>query len=308
MSTSKSQHTSLGSFLVRLSPKPRVAVSGSVLALGMVMSFAACDKSDVVASCPTSTDLDGYSLVWSDEFEGTSLDESKWSYDLGDGCDLGENLCGWGNNELQYYTAREENVFLEDGNLVIRAKKEFPEYLGEYSYTSARLVTKNKGDWTYGRMDIRARIPIGQGIWPAIWMLHTDTTYGRWPASGEIDIMENIGSEPSKVFGTIHYGHDFWRFTSQDTILPEGRFTDEFHVFSVIWTENCIQFLLDGEFYGEPNTRSSVLPTTWPFDHDFHMILNIAVGGNLPGNPGASTIFPQQMDVDYVRVYQKSKN
>lgn len=295
--------------ILGLSPKPSARswrLSTSLLAVVLLLGFASCDKSDVVESCPTSAELDGYSLVWSDEFEGTSLDESKWSYDIGDGCDLGENLCGWGNNELEYYTDRPENVFLNDGKLVIQAIKEFPAYLNEYSYTSGRLVTKNKGDWTYGRMDIRARLPVGRGIWPAIWLLHTDTIYGQWPKSGEIDIMENIGSEPSKVFGTIHYGHDFWRFTSVDTILPAGRFTDEFHTYSVIWTENCIQFLLDGEFYGVPNTRSTVLPTTWPFDQDFHMILNMAVGGNLPGSPDASTQFPQQMEVDYVRVYQKS--
>ena len=291
-----------------LSPKPSLSFQWTAtvfLAIVLLLSFASCDKSDIVESCPTSTDLEGYNLVWSDEFEGSALDDMKWSYDIGDGCDRGENLCGWGNNELQYYTNRTENVLVEDGKLIITAKREFPEFLNEYSYTSGRLVTKDKGDWTYGRMDIRAKLPVGRGIWPAIWLLHTDTTYGQWPKSGEIDIMENIGSEPSKVFGTIHYGHDFWRFNSVDTILPEGRFTDEFHTYSVIWTENCIQFLLDGEFYGVPNTRSTVLPTTWPFDHDFHMILNIAVGGNLPGLPDASTQFPQQMEVDYVRVYQK---
>jgi beta-glucanase (GH16 family) len=299
-------HTVLG-----LSPKlisSARGISTKLLAMALLVSFASCssDTSDVIETCPTSTDLEGYSLIWSDEFDGDVLDESKWSYDLGDGCDQGEGLCGWGNNELEFYTDRTENVFLDDGKLVIRAIREFPAYLNEHTYTSGRIVTKNKEDWTYGRMDVRAKLPIGQGIWPAIWMLHTDTIYGRWPKSGEIDIMENVGNEPSKVFGTIHYGHDFWRFTSVDTILPQERFTDEFHTFSAIWTENCIQFLLDGEFYGVPNTRSSVLPTTWPFDQDFHMILNLAVGGNLPGNPDASTQFPQQMEVDYVRVYQKS--
>ncbi|MFK8057669.1 MAG: family 16 glycosylhydrolase [Saprospiraceae bacterium] len=309
MSTSPLSMLTTGLLKIQLSPKPMLRQrinSLGMIAFGLLLGLASCDKSDVVESCPTDASLEGYNLVWSDEFEGTALDTSKWSYDIGDGCDLGENLCGWGNNELEYYTDRDENVSIVDGKLVITAIKEFPPYLGEHSYTSGRLVTKNKADWTYGRVDVRARLPIGQGIWPAIWMLHTDTIYGQWPKSGEIDIMENVGNEPSKVFGTIHYGHDFWRFTSVDTILPQERFTDDFHTFSVIWTENCIQFLLDGEFYGVPNTRSSVLPTTWPFDQDFHMIINMAVGGNLPGNPGPSTQFPQQMEVDFVKVYQKS--
>ena len=264
-----------------------------------------CDKSSVVEGCPDPTDLEGYALVWSDEFDGTAIDAAKWSFDIGDGCDISQDLCGWGNNELQYYTDRPENAYLDDGKLVIKAVREFPAYLGQYSYTSARLVTKGKGDWTYGRMDIRAKLPIGQGLWPAAWLLHTDTTYGRWPKSGEIDIMEYIGNQPNKIFGTIHYGHDFWRFTSQDTIVPQGDFSADFHTFSAVWTEDCIQFLLDDQPYGYPLTRSTVLPTTWPFDHDFHMILNVAVGGNLPGNPDATTRFPQQMEVDYVRVYQK---
>lgn len=280
--------------------KLHVVFSALVLTL-----LIGCDKSESVEGCPDPTNVEGYELVWSDEFEGTGIDTSKWSYDLGDGCDLGQDLCGWGNNELQYYTSRPENSFIDDGKLVIKAVREFPAYLGQYTYTSARLVTKGKGDWTYGRMDIRAKLPTGQGLWPAIWMLHTDTTYGRWPKSGEIDIMENIGNESSRVFGTIHYGHDFWRFTSQDTILPTGSFATDFHTFSAIWTDNCIQFLVDNKPYGYPVTRSTVLPTTWPFDHNFHMLLNVAVGGNLPGNPDGSTRFPQQMEVDYVRVYQR---
>jgi beta-glucanase (GH16 family) len=271
----------------------------------MLGFFSSCDEVEEVGGCQLVESLDQYELVWSDEFDGETIDESKWSFDIGDGCDRGEGLCGWGNNELQYYTDSPENAYVEDGKLVIRAKKEIPFFLGQYQYTSARMVTKNKGDWTYGRIDVRAKMPLGKGLWPAAWMLPTDTVYGIWPKSGEIDIMEYLGDEPNRVFGTIHYGHDFWRFNSQYLELEEGTFAEDFHVFSAIWNENCIQFLMDDQPIGEPNTRSTTLPTTWPFDQPFHMILNIAVGGNLPGNPDGTTQFPQTMEVDYVRVYQE---
>lgn len=244
-------------------------------------------------------------LVWSDEFDDGIINTEYWGYDTADGCQLDTtgNLCGWGNNELQYYTMREENARVEDGKLIITAKKESPFYQGR-AYTSARLVTKNKVDFKYGRVDVRAKIPKGQGLWPAIWMLPTDTVYGIWPASGEIDIMENIGSETNKIFGTIHYGHDFWRYDTQYLPIDTIDFSEDFHTYTVLWTEDCILFQVDGIDVGVPNTRSSVLPTTWPFDQEFHLILNVAVGGNLPGPPSFSTQFPQTMEVDYVRVYQ----
>ncbi len=276
----------------------------SSLALFLLV-FSSCKKVEEVAGCQLSSSLDGYEMVWNDEFDGTEIDDSKWGYDLGDGCQISPDLCGWGNNELEYYTDRRENSFIENGNLVIKAIREVPFYLGQHQYTSARMVTKNKGDWRYGRVDVRAKLPIGQGLWPAIWMLPTDNVYGGWPKSGEIDIMENIGSEPTRVFGTIHYGHDFWRFNSQGIELEEGTFADDFHVFTLLWDEDCIQFQMDGMDVGEPNTRSTVLPTTFPFDQRFHLLLNVAVGGNLPGNPNAATSFPQTMKVDYVRVYQQ---
>jgi beta-glucanase (GH16 family) len=168
------------------------------------------------------------------------------------------------------------------------------------------MVTKNKGDWKYGRIDVRAKMPIGQGLWAAIWMLSTEELYGGWPRSGEIDIMEYLGHEPQRTFGTIHYGHDFWRFNSQGLELEAGMgtFVDDFHVFTVLWNENCIQFQMDGINVGVANTRTTTLPTTFPFDQNFHLLLNLAVGGNLPGNPDGNTVFPQTMEVDYVRVYQ----
>ncbi|MFK7773095.1 MAG: glycoside hydrolase family 16 protein [Saprospiraceae bacterium] len=279
-----------------------------LILLSLIISlnlFSGCKEAKDLGGCKFTSSMDNYEMVWSDEFDGSAIDESKWSYDIGDGCQISNDLCGWGNNELEYYTARPENSFINNGNLVIEAKKEFPLYLGQHEYTSARMVTKNKGDWKYGRLDIRAKMPIGQGLWPAIWMLPTDEVYGGWPRSGEIDIMEYLGNEPQNVFGTIHYGHDFWRFNSQGLELEEGSFAEEFHVFTVLWNEDCIQFQMDGINIGEPNTRSTVLPTTYPFDQRFHLILNVAVGGNLPGNPNASTSFPQTMEVDYVRVYQE---
>lgn len=278
----------------------------STLAL-FISIFTACDKPEEQGGCDFPA-MDEMKLVWSDEFDGTTIDTTKWTFEIGDGCQYGENLCGWGNNELQYYTDRAQNVFIENGNLVIRAQKEIPKYLGQFDYTSTRMVTKNKADWKYGRYDIRARMPKGKGLWPAVWMLPTDTVYGGWPKSGEIDIMEYLGDSTRVVLGTIHYGHDYWRYNSQRLRLDPDQpsFADEFHVFTCLWTEDCILFQMDGRDIGVANTRSSTLPTTWPFDQYFHMILNIAVGGNLPGNPDFTTVFPQKMEVDYVRVYQKN--
>jgi beta-glucanase (GH16 family) len=273
-----------------------------LLAAPVLWMMASCDKAEDLGGCQFP-EMDEYRLVWSDEFEGPAIDTTKWSFEIGDGCPL---LCGWGNNELQYYTDRPENAFINDeGHLVIKSIKETPQYEG-YDYTSARMISYNKGDWKYGRMDIRARMPIGKGMWPAVWMLPSDTVYGIWPRSGEIDIMEYLGDKPREVLGTIHYGLDKWRFNSQYLRKSplEPTFHDEFHIFTCIWTDDCILFQMDGKDIGVANTRSTTLPTTWPFDQYFHMILNIAVGGNLPGAPDASTQFPQTMEVDYVRIFQ----
>lgn len=280
-----------------------------LLGLLTLLVSPSCDQAEDLGGCPDPNKLDGYELVWADEFDGTAINADNWSYDIGDGCDRGEGLCGWGNNELQYYTDSPENAYIEDGKLVVKAKKETPLFQGQYEYTSARMVTKGKADFKYGRIDARAKMPIGRGLWPAIWMLPTDTIYGIWPRSGEIDIMEYLGNDPNKVFGTIHFGHDFWRFIGEEYRLPNGAgFHEDFHVFSVVWTEDCITFLMDDIPYSGPYTRSDLLPTTWPFDNEFHLIVNIAVGGNLPGNPDASTQFPQTMEVDYIRVYQQQSD
>ncbi len=241
-----------------------------------------------------------YQLVWSDEFDGSEIDTSKWSFQIGDG--TAEGIPGWGNNELEYYTDRTENAFLEEGNLVIQALKE--NYEGA-AYTSARLRTKGLADWTFGKFEIRARMPIGQGMWPAIWMLPTLEVFGGWPKSGEIDIMELVGHEPEKVHGTVHYGPD-WpnnQFSGRPYELSSGDFSEDFHVFSIEWETNKIDFFVDGNNYFRvaPSTTS---PHPYPFNQIFHLILNVAVGGNWPGNPNSETEFPQRMEVDYVRVYQ----
>jgi len=238
-------------------------------------------------------------LVWEDDFEYTGLpDTSKWSYDVGGH--------GWGNNELQYYTnEREENARVEDGKLIIEARKE--AYSGN-DYTSARLVSRNKGDWTYGRIEARAKLPKGKGTWPAIWMLPTEWIYGDgdWPDVGEIDIMEHVGWDEGVIHGTIHT-HDF---NHMDGTQQSGQITipdavDAFHVYAIEWTEDKIEWYVDDEKYFTYENNGDGW-SAWPFDHPFHLILNIAVGGDWGGSEGvADTIFPQKMEIDYVRVYKK---
>ena len=162
-----------------------------------------------------------------------------------------------------------------------------------------------KGDWKYCRVDARAKMPIGQGLWAAIWMLPSDKKYGEWPCSGEIDIMEYLGSKPFETISSIHYGTEYWEYITQPTEEEGVNFSEDFHVFSVIWDESCIRFMVDGKLFGNPLSPSSTLPQTYPFQEPFHLLLNVAVGGNLPGEPTPSTPFPQSMEVDYVRVYQR---
>lgn len=241
-------------------------------------------------------------LVWSDEFDNTDKlpDSTKWGYDNGNGC---PQVCGWGNNELQYYTtSRTSNARVENGKLIIEAVKE--NYNGA-KYTSARMVTKNKGDWKYGRMEIKAKLPAGRGIWPAIWMLPTKWEYGIWPHSGEIDIMENVGYLPDSLFGTVHT-EDFngMKGTQKVKSTLVKDLSTAFHVYGIEWTENEITFFIDdNKYHTFVNNKSGY--KAWPFDKDFYLVLNIAVGGNWGGKFGIDeSIFPQRMEVEYVRVYQ----
>lgn len=241
-----------------------------------------------------------WQLVWQDEFDGASVDESKWNYVQGGG--------GYGNQELQHYTNRSENARIEDGKLVIEARKE--NYQGS-SYTSAKLETSGKASWTYGRYEVRAKLPQGQGLWPAIWMMPEDMdVYGTWPASGELDIMEALGHEQSVVHGTLHYGEEH-ASRGYSYTLPGGQsFSEDYHTFATEWEPGEIRFYVDDILYAVQNDWFAInngMPDVYtypaPFDRDFYMQLNVAVGGTWPGNPDASTVFPQSMAVDYVRVY-----
>jgi beta-glucanase (GH16 family) len=233
-------------------------------------------------------------LDWSDEFDGTALDRGKWVEERG-----GD---GWGNNELQYYTSRPENVRLAGGNLVIEARKERFE---NRDYTSARIKTAGLKERTYGRYEARMKLPKGQGIWPAFWMLGADIGTVGWPASGEIDIMENIGKEPGIVHGTLHGpGYNGGNGFGNASSLSTGAFADDYHVFAVEWEPSEIRWYRDGVLYHK--ARPELVKGTWVFEHPFFVLLNLAVGGNWPGNPDSTTTFPQQMLVDYVRVYRRA--
>lgn len=244
-------------------------------------------------SSPTS--YPGYNLVWADEFDGTAVNPDFWTFETG----TGNN--GWGNNELQYY--REDNAAIFNGHLVITAKK---QKFGSSDYTSARLITKGKKAFKFGRIDIRAALPKGKGLWPALWMLGTNIDAVSWPACGEIDIMELTGDLPNRILGTVHFGADVsqHQYISQSKYLSgNANFHDEFHVFSLNWVADKIEFLVDDEVY-HTITPASLNGAAYPFNKTFFFVFNVAVGGNLPGAPDASTAFPQSMIVDYVRVFQ----
>lgn len=236
------------------------------------------------------------SLVWCDEFNYKGLpDSTKWDYQVGGH--------GWGNNELQYYTkADTQNVEVKNGRLFITARK---QKMDKREYTSARLMTKNKGDWKYGKIEIRAKLPAGRGLWPAIWMLPTINNYGQWPASGEIDIMENVGYEPDTIHVTVHtksFNHMIGTQVSQQVNLS-GIYTD-FHVYSIDWQEEKIDFFIDGVKHLTFNNTHKGFEE-WPFDQPFFLLLNIAVGGNWGGKKGVDdSVFPATMEVDYVRVFK----
>jgi beta-glucanase (GH16 family) len=242
----------------------------------------------------TPESYDGMSLVWRDEFNGNSLNAADWTHELGNGVD------GWGNNELQFY--RPENTQVKEGLLIITAKKEKQQ---GFDYTSSRIVTAGKKEFRYGRIDIRAALPQGKGIWPALWMLGANYQTDPWPKCGEIDIMELVGGGDGDktVHGTAHWEADDGtraEYTG-DTSLESGTFGDEFHVFSIEWTPQAITWLVDDEEFHVINIEPASLSE---FQKEFFFIFNVAVGGNWPGAPNADTTFPQRMMVDYVRVFQ----
>ncbi len=238
----------------------------------------------------------GWNLIWSDEFngaQGTQPDPARWTYDLG--------ATGWGNHELENYTNLAENASMDgQGHLVIKAIQ-----TGARAYTSARLLSKGRFEVQYGRVEGRIQIPFGQGIWPAFWMLGNDIDKIGWPQSGEVDIMENIGKEPGTVHGTVHGpGYSGGNGKGAPFTLRPGRFADDFHVYAVEWTPASMEFFVDNERYFVLVPGNLPADAKWVFDHPFFLLLNLAVGGDWPGNPDATTTFPQQMLVDWVRVYQ----
>jgi beta-glucanase (GH16 family) len=291
------------------------AACAALVALG-VFSFGAPDREPAADGGAPA----GWKRVWSDEFDGAEVDRAKWDFDLGNRLPGGQP--GWGNGELQSYTARPENARVEGGMLRIRAARE--EHDGS-PFTSARLKTKGRFAKTYGRFEIRAKLPTGKGVWPAIWMLPEDNKYGTWAASGEIDIMEARGQEPGKVLGTLHYGSGWPAnvHTGKDHDLPDGGTIADFHEYALEWDPGEIRWYVDGKLFQTQNSwwsssrrdgdngappadASQVNPWPAPFDQPFHLLLNVAVGGQFLGNPDGDTAFPVEMLVDYVRVFDRA--
>jgi beta-glucanase (GH16 family) len=246
-----------------------------------------------------------WTLTWSDEFngpDGSAVDASKWVTETGGN--------GWGNDELEYYTNRLQNAYQHEGNLVIKVLQE--KYAGAdgvtRNYTSARLKTLGKFVQTYGRFEARIKIPRGQGIWPAFWMLGEDIDTPGWPGCGEIDVMENIGKEPTLVHGTIHGpGYSGAQGIGAPYSIPDGKaVADDYHVFAVEWEPNAIRFYVDDHLYTTRTPADLPKGTKWVYDHPFFLLLNVAVGGGWPGSPDATSAFPQEMLVDYVRVYRRT--
>ncbi|MEM9142829.1 MAG: glycoside hydrolase family 16 protein [Bacteroidota bacterium] len=271
-----------------------------MLATAFIFGFWSCETDD------TQTVATFENLIWEDNFDVDGApDSSRWTFDIGDGTAAG--IPGWGNNELQYYTDNPENVTVQNGFLLITARQ---ENLNGKEYTSARLKTEGIFEQQYGRFEARIRVPFGQGYWPGFWLLGNDCDENTWPACGEIDIMEYVGDEPTVVFGSVHGpGYSGGNSISKEYELTSSRFDTEFHIFGVEWAPDYINYYVDGALYQQINRETIDEETDgageWVFDHPFYIIVNLAVGGNLPGPPDDETIFPQTMLVDYVRVYQQ---
>ena len=272
--------------------------SGCSLASDRYKGVITNDDTKVVvgdAGFTTPNTYPGLTLVWSDEFNAAALNQTDWNFETGDGCPN----CGWGNNELEYYT-NGDNLSLQSGKLIIEARE---ESLGGKNYTSSRITTKNKKFFKFGRIDIRARVPETQGIWPALWMMPQDNKYGGWPSSGEIDIMELKGQEPTKLISTVHYGPGPGSTFITKSIISPTALSNEFHVYSLVWEQDKLQFMLDNVVFSTIN-KADLGGNNYPFNESFFFIFNVAVGGNFLGSPNATTYFPQWLAVDYVRVFQ----
>ena len=313
----------------RVSERPvgsRAGSQGLLLRLGTVLLLVACGPSAAVSTQPGASsaapssgapssaapsgsgELEGWRLAWADEFDepaGTKPHAKHWGYELGDGRTAGNQ--GWGNRELQWYTDDAANAATDgQGNLVITARAADPGldcYYGECRYTSARLLTRDRYLVRFGRIEARLQVPAGVGLWPAFWMLGTDIRLVGWPDSGEIDVMENVGRQPERLYGTLHgpgYSGDHGYGRTID--LPDP-LADDFHVYAVEWSAGHIRWLVDGRQYHEA-TPADVAPNEWVYDHEFFLLLNLAVGGNFGGPVGEETVFPAEYRIDYVRVYE----
>jgi beta-glucanase (GH16 family) len=264
-------------------------IKSSLVLIAVLTSLISCNNNE------TQTVITKTQLVLAEEFDsGTAPNSSIWSYDIGTGAN------GWGNNEFQYYTNRPQNIKIENGILKITAIKE--QFMGS-GYTSARILTKGKFEQKYGRIEARIKMPLGKGLWPAFWMLGANSNTVIWPQCGEIDIMEYLGNNPTTIFGTVHGpGYYGGNAVSKNYSLPNNRFDNDFHIFGIEWDENQINYYVDNVLYNQ--ITPAKVPGEWVFNQPFYIILNMAVGGNFPGPPNAETVFPQTMQIDYIRVYQ----
>lgn len=267
-----------------------------ILSTMIALNFASCAKLEKIPQ------YEGYKLLWNDEFSGSKLNEEIWNKE--------ERPSGWTNHELQAYTKEKDNIYVKDGCLVLHARQ-LPLKSGNFYYTSGKVQTAHKKDFTYGRIEIRAKTPGGKGLWPALWLMPTEELYGNWPVCGEIDIMEVLGHETNKTHGTIHYGTPHGQ--KQGTyVLENSAFTDDFHVFRVDWEPGEFRWYVDDNlFYTEndwfaKSRAGEFFDYPAPFNQDFYIQMNLAVGGDWPGNPDESTDFKKaKFEIDYVRVYQK---
>ena len=301
--------------------KTRRIVGMAVLFAMAMTTLAGCGTTPVATTTATPTtaaptyvnqtdakdvpQLEGYSLLWNDEFNGDTLNEENWTRELREP--------GWTNNELQAYTDKDENIFVKDGSLVLKAIQT-KDADGKLSYTSGKVNSQNKKDFLYGKVVVSAKVPEGQGLWPAVWMMPQDeNVYGQWPKCGEIDIMETLGNQTNIAYQTIHYGEPHGQQQGIKT-LDSGSFSEAFHEYSVEWEPGEIRFYIDGELMKTINDWFSAVegeddkPYPAPFNQPFFVQMNLAVGGNWPGNPDATTDFSKaEFVVDYVRVYQKAE-
>jgi beta-glucanase (GH16 family) len=276
----------------------RYVLALTLLFISSILLGCSDDKAVVDPGDNDNDHLEGFKLLWSDEFDGETIDNSKWEHEV--------NGHGGGNNELQYYTDRSENSYVEDGKLhIVALQEEYTGPDGKRYYTSARMKTQNTKSFMYGRIEASLKLPYGQGLWPAFWMLGININEVGWPKCGEIDIMEMIGGgngRDNRSYGTLHWEDDGKKSSGGNTTLDSGILHDEFHVYAIEWNEEKMDWYLDDELFF---TLDLTPPAMDAFHKHHFIILNVAVGGSWPGDPDLSTVWPQEMVAEYVRVYER---